>query len=133
MFGIDYTQALIFGIVVTLAYLIIAGALRAARNPQMHYLILILSFVIPLMMIAKKLDYNWLLPQFSYGNALRDLPEQVSSAYLFPWTFGSPYEWIALCFTLMVGTAGLPHIIVRFYTVRSVRAARYSAASGKLV
>ena len=130
MFGIEYTQALIFGIVVTLAYLIIAGALKAARNPQMHYLVLILSFVIPLMMIAKKLGYNWLLPQFSYGNALRDLPEQVSSAYLFPWTFGSPYEWIALCFTLMVGTAGLPHVLSRFYTVPNTRDARWGVVWG---
>jgi cation/acetate symporter len=92
MFGIEYTQALIFGIVVTLVYLMVAGALKAARNPQIHYLILILSFVIPLMMIAKKLGYNWLLPQFSYGHALRDLPEQVARTYLYPWTFGTPYR-----------------------------------------
>jgi cation/acetate symporter len=130
MFGIEYTQALTFGIVVTLIYLMIAGALKATRNQQMHYLILILSFVIPLMMIAKKLGYNWLIPQFSYGRALRDLPDQVSSTYLFPWTFGSPYEWIALCFTLMVGTAGLPHVLSRFYTVPNNRDARWGVVWG---
>ncbi len=130
MFGIDYTEALIFGIVVTLIYLVVAGALKAARNQQMHYLILILSFVVPLMMLAKKLGYNWLLPQFSYGHALRDLPEQVSSTYLYPWTFGSPYEWIALCFTLMVGTAGLPHVLSRFYTVPNNRDARWGVVWG---
>ncbi len=130
MFGIEYTQALIFGIVVTLVYLMVAGALKAARNPQMHYLILILSFVIPLMMIAKKLGYNWLLPQFSYGHALRDLPEQVARTYLYPWTFGTPYEWIALCFTLMVGTAGLPHVLSRFYTVPNNRDARWGVVWG---
>ncbi|MEJ2490743.1 MAG: hypothetical protein P8Y84_03885 [Desulfuromonadales bacterium] len=130
MFGIEYTQALIFGIVVTLVYLMVAGALKAARNPQIHYLILILSFVIPLMMIAKKLGYNWLLPQFSYGHALRDLPEQVARTYLYPWTFGTPYEWIALCFTLMVGTAGLPHVLSRFYTVPNNRDARWGVVWG---
>jgi cation/acetate symporter len=117
MFGIDYTQALVLGIAVTLLYLIIAGAIKAVRSPQSHYLILILFFIIPLMMIAKKLGYNWLLPQFSYGHALRDLPVRISTDYLYPWAFGSPYEWIALCFTLMVGTAGLPHVLSRFYTV----------------
>ena len=130
MFGIEYTQALVFGIFVTMIYLVVAGALKAARNQQMHYLVLILSFVIPLMMIARQLGYNWLLPQFSYGTALRDLPHQVSSAYLFPWTFGTPYEWIALCFTLMVGTAGLPHVLSRFYTVPNNRDARWGVVWG---
>jgi cation/acetate symporter len=130
MFGIEYTQALIFGILVTFAFLMVADALKASRNQQMHYLILILSFIIPLMMIAKKLGYNWLVPQFSYGNALRDLPAQVSSPYLYPWTFGTPYEWIALCFTLMVGTAGLPHVLSRFYTAPNNRDARWGVVWG---
>ncbi len=130
MFGIDYTRALIFGVLLTLVFLAIAGALKASRNQQMHYLILILSFIIPLMMIAKKLGYDWLFPQFSYGSALRDLPTQISSDYLFPWTFGTPYEWIALCFTLMVGTAGLPHVLSRFYTVPNNRDARWGVVWG---
>ena len=130
MFGIEYTQALIFGIVVTFAFLMVADALNASRNQQMHYMILILSFIIPLMMIAKKLGYNWLVPQFSYGSALRDLPAQLSTTYLYPWTFGTPYEWIALCFTLMVGTAGLPHVLSRFYTAPNNRDARWGVVWG---
>ncbi len=130
MFDIEYTQALVFGVLVTFVFLIVAGAIKASRNPQMHYLLLILFFIIPLMMIAKKLGYNWLFPQFSYGSALRDLPEQISAAYLFPWTFGTPYEWIALCFTLMVGTAGLPHVLSRFYTVPNNRDARWGVVWG---
>ncbi|MDH3999104.1 MAG: cation acetate symporter, partial [Desulfuromonadales bacterium] len=130
MFGIDYTQALVFGVLVVLTYLVVAGALGASRNQQMHYLILIVSFVVPLMLIAKKLGYNWLLPQFSYGQALQDLPPKVATDYLFPWTFGSPYQWIALCFTLMVGTAGLPHVLSRFYTVPNSRDARWGVVWG---
>jgi cation/acetate symporter len=130
MFGIEYSQALVFGTVLTLLFLVVAGALKASRNQQLHYLILIICFIIPLMVIAKKLGYNWLIPQFSYGSALRDLPEQVSRDYLFPWTFGSPYEWIALSFTLMVGTAGLPHVLSRFYTVPNNRDARWGVVWG---
>ncbi len=130
MFGIEYTQALIFGVFITIVFLTVAGALKASRNQQIHYLVLILSFVIPLMLIAKKLGYNWLVPQFSYGKALQDLPAQVSSSYLYPWTFGTPYEWIALCFTLMVGTAGLPHVLSRFYTVPNNRDARWGVVWG---
>jgi cation/acetate symporter len=80
--------------------------------------------------IAEKLGYNWLLPQFSYGHALRDLPARISTDYLYPWAFGSPYQWIALCFTLMVGTAGLPHVLSRFYTVPNNRDARWGVVWG---
>jgi cation/acetate symporter len=130
MFGIEYTNALIFGVVVTLLFLVVAGALKATRNQQMHYILLIICFIVPLMAIAKKLGYNWLIPQFSYGSALRDLPQQMSQDYLFPWTFGTPYEWIALSFTLMVGTAGLPHVLSRFYTVPNNRDARWGVVWG---
>ncbi len=130
MLGISYPQALVCGTVVMITYLVIAGALGATRNPQLHYLVLILSFVIPLMFIAKKLGYNWLFPQFSYGQALQDLPEQTAREFLFPWTFGTPYQWIALSFTLMVGTAGLPHVLSRFYTVPNNRDARWGVVWG---
>ena len=130
VFGIDYTRALFIGIAVTISYLVIAGAVGATRNQQLHYLILILSFVIPLMFIAHKLGYGWGFPQFSYGEALRDMPVETARDYLFPWTFGTPYEWISLSFTLMVGTAGLPHVLSRFYTVPNSRDARWGVVWG---
>ncbi len=130
IFGIDYTKALLLGTVVVLSYLVVAGALGAVRNQRLHYLILIFSFVIPLMFIAKKLGYSWLVPQFSYGTALRELPVQTAGQYLFPWTFGTPYQWIALSVTLMLGTAGLPHVLSRFYTVPNNRDARWGVVWG---
>lgn len=130
LFGIDYTQALVLGTVVALAYLVIAGSIGAARNQQFHYVTLILCFVIPLMVIANKLGYSWLLPQVSYGTALNELPPATISRYLDPWAFGTPYQWIALSFTLMVGTAGLPHVLSRFYTVPNTRDARWGVVWG---
>jgi cation/acetate symporter len=47
-----------------------------------------------------------------------------------PWASATPYEWIALCFTLMVGTAGLPHVLSRFYTLPNIRVARWSVVWG---
>ncbi len=130
LFGIDYTPALLLGTGVALAYLVISGSLGATRNQQLHYLILILCFVIPLMAIAKKLGYGWLLPQFSYGAALLDLPRETAAPYLEPWANGTPYRWVALSFTLMVGTAGLPHVLSRFYTVPNTRDARWGVVWG---
>jgi cation/acetate symporter len=92
-------------------------------------MVLILTFIIPLMFVAKKLGYFWAVPQVGYGAALEDLA-QGKSAYTSPWTFGTPFEWISLCFTLMVGTAGLPHVLSHFYTVPNIRDARWSVIWG---
>ncbi|MBW2504566.1 MAG: cation acetate symporter [Deltaproteobacteria bacterium] len=130
IFGIDYTQSLVLGVVITIGYLVVAGAMGATRNQQMHYLVLIVSFVVPLAFISNKLGYGMSLPQFTYGRALLDLPPDTARDYLFPWTFGTAYEWIALSFTLMVGTAGLPHVLSRFYTVPNNRDARWGVVWG---
>ena len=132
LFGIDYTPALLLGTGVALSYLVVSGTLGASRNQQLHYVTLILCFIIPLMVIAKQLGYSWLLPQLSYGAALSELPRETVHDYLDPWAFGSPYQWIALSFTLMVGTAGLPHVLSRFYTVPNTRDARWGVVWGLL-
>ncbi len=129
MLGIDYTPALFLGTAVAISYLVLAGTLGAARNQQFHYVVLILSFLVPLMFIARKLGYFWAAPQFGYGAALQDLSRE-NGAFTSPWVFGTTYQWIALCFTLMVGTAGLPHVLSRFYTVPNARDARWSVVWG---
>jgi cation/acetate symporter len=130
IFGFDYTGSLLLGTAVAISYLVVSGSLGAARNQQLHYAVLIVSFVLPLMVIAAELGYFWPLPQIGYGEALHDLAGDTGGSYTFPWTFATPFEWIALCFTLMVGTAGLPHVLSRFYTVPNVRDARWSVIWG---
>ncbi len=130
IFGLDYTPALFLGTAVVICYLVLSGTLGASRNQQFQYGILILSFLVPLMFIAKQLDYFWVFPQLGYGQALRDLANSPQGTSLAPWSSGTPYQWIALCFTLMVGTAGLPHVLSRFYTVPNLRDARWSVVWG---
>jgi len=129
IFGLDYSQALILGTTVAVSYLVLSGALGAVRNQQLHYTVLILSFIIPLMVLAYKLDFSWILPQVGYGGALHEISQKVPS-FISPWAYSSPFEWIALCFTLMVGTAGLPHVLSHFYTVPNLRDARWSVVWG---
>jgi len=130
IFGLEYTSSLMFGIATVITYLVLSGTLGAARNPQAHYLLLIVTFIVPLMLIAKKLGYFWVVPQVGYGEALQDLAAVGKKEFLAPWAFASPYAWVALCFTLMVGTAGLPHVLSRFYTVPNIRDARWSVVWG---
>jgi cation/acetate symporter len=132
MFGLDYTSSLVLGVTVAVSYLVIAGGLGAVRGLRLHYVILLLCFLLPLMAIARKLGYFWPLPQIGYGQALQDLQARVGNDFSAPWAFGTPYEWLALCFTLMVGTAGLPHVLARFYTLPNLRDARWSVLWGIL-
>jgi len=130
IFGLDYTRSLLLGTLVVISYLVLSGTLGAARNQRFQYAVLIVSFLIPLMVVARHLGYDWLLPQISYGQALQDLAATPGRTHTAPWTYGSAYHWLALSFTLMVGTAGLPHVLSRFYTVPNVRDARWSVVWG---
>ena len=151
--GIDYTWAVIIGGAVVLAYTLISGMLGVTKNMQIQYVIIIVSFLIPLFILTFKFDYFWLLPQVGYGSVVSDAVAGIPLAesqqlvnsfghdfaivpapeYAMPWdpaTGKTFYQWIAIAFSLMIGTAGLPHVIQRFYVVPKARDARWSVVWG---
>ena len=130
LFGIGYRGGLMLGVGVVVAYVVVSGMLGVSRNQQLQYFVLIVSFILPLMALAYRLGYFWVLPQFGYGAAIPDLSAEIRNNFVTPFASGSLYQWTALCFTLMVGTAGLPHVLSRFYTVPNIRDARWSVVWG---
>jgi cation/acetate symporter len=130
LFGTSYTTGLAIGVAAAVAYLIVSGMLGVARNQQMQYTVLIVSFVVPLMFLAYRFGYFWLFPQFGYGAAVRELGAEVQRNFVSPFAAGSLFQWTSLCFTLMLGTAGLPHVLSRFYIVPNIRDARWSVVWG---
>ncbi len=135
VFGMNYATSVIVGTAVVLAYIIIAGMLGATKNMQFQYCIIITAFIFPLIFIAKNMGYFYLIPQVGYGTAVWDLGHKYASdpnciKYVQPWAVAGTYKWIALCFTMMVGTAGLPHVLSRFYVVPNTRDARWSVVWG---
>ncbi|MCK5170144.1 MAG: VC_2705 family sodium/solute symporter, partial [Bacteroidales bacterium] len=151
--GIDYILAVIIGGSVVLAYTLISGMLGVTKNMQIQYVIIIVSFLIPLFILTFKFDYFWLLPQIGYGSVVSDIVSGVPIAettqlfnslgheyamvpapeYAMPWdsaTGQTFFQWIAIAFSLMIGTAGLPHVIQRFYVVPKARDARWSVVWG---
>ncbi len=147
IFGMSYTASVFFAAGVVLAYLLISGMSGVTRNQQIQYVVLISAFLIPLWILIKKAGGAGILPQLEYGAVLSGLMEgqvapaaggqlagkelaEASRAFL-PWgTGGNIYHFLALVFTLMVGTAGLPHIMIRFYTVKNEDIARKSVLWG---
>ena len=151
--GIDYMWAVIIGSSVVLAYTLISGMLGVTKNMQIQYVIIIISFLIPLFILTYKFDYFWVVPEIGYGAVVSDIvkgipaPETTdlvnsfghnfailpSPEYAMPWdpsTGKTFFQWIAITFSLMIGTAGLPHVIQRFYVVPRARDARWSVVWG---
>jgi cation/acetate symporter len=130
LFAIDYVNGVTMGAAVVVAYIVFSGMLGVSRNQQMQYFVLIVSFILPLMFLAHKMGYFWLFPQFGYGQAIEDLSSNYGINLAVPYASASLYQWTSLCFTLMVGTAGLPHVLSRFYVVPNIREARWSLVWG---
>jgi len=128
--GIEYSRGVILGAGIMMAFLVISGSLGVARSQKLQYFVLIVTFILPLMFLAYRLGYFWLLPQFGYGRAITDLQSEFNVNISAPFSHFGLFHWTALCFTLMVGTAGLPHVLSRFYTVSNVRDARWSVVWG---
>ena len=130
---VDLTLGVVIGMAIVGFFAVLGGMKGITWTQVVQYFVLILAFLIPSIAISSKLTGN-ALPQA--GFVFSDLPEKLNSVllelgetqYTEPFTKFS--RWNVFCITaaLMFGTAGLPHVIVRFYTVRDVRAARYSAA-----
>ncbi len=143
IFGFSYTGSVFFAAGVVCAYMLLSGMAGVTRNQQIQYVVLISAFLIPAWILIKKAGGAGILPQLEYGNILSGFMEgktatgilsgeeleKVRQAYL-PWGMGDFYHFVALVFTLMVGTAGLPHIMIRFYTVKNEDVARKSVLWG---
>jgi len=130
LFGIAYIPAVIIGASMVVLLVVVSGTMGVARNQKLQYFVLIVAFILPLMLLTRKLGYFWLLPQFGYGAAITDLQQQFGFAWSEPFSTTSLFHWLALCFTLMFGTAGLPHVLSRFYMVPGIRDARWGVVWG---
>lgn len=115
------------------AFFAVLGGMKGITWTQVvQYFVLILAFIIPSVAISNMLTGDP-IPQsaFAFGDISTKLNEVLiglgEEMYTQPFTQFSKLNVFLITAALMFGTAGLPHVIVRFYTVQSVRAARYSA------
>ena len=127
---------LVVGMGVVFTYAVLGG-MRGITNTQIaQYCVLIFAYTVPAVFIALQIT-GMPIPQIAFGStvqgdsvSLLEKLDQVVTALGFPeYTSGTKGGFDVFCITmaLMIGTAGLPHVIVRFFTVPRVRDARYSA------
>ncbi len=132
--GVPITVGVIVGVIIVAFFAVLGGMKGITWTQVAQYGVLILAFLIPSVAIAYQLTGNP-VPQVAFTSS--DIVDRLNSilidlgfgSYTEPFAAGKRSQIDILCITLslMVGTAGLPHVIVRFYTVPNVRAARYSA------
>lgn len=131
LFEIDAKVGTMIGVVLIAFYAGFGGMKGITWTQVAQYLILIIAYLIPVIFMSLQITNNP-APWLSYGKIIEEMGEldrQLGiSEYFAPFTNGTKWQFLALMFTLMAGTAGLPHVIVRFYTVSTMKAARWSGA-----
>ncbi|MDF0726565.1 cation acetate symporter [Cytobacillus sp. S13-E01] len=131
LFEIDAKLGTMIGVVLIAFYAAFGGMKGITWTQVAQYVILIIAYLIPVIFMSLQITGNP-APWLSYGKIVSEMGEldrQLGiSEYFAPFTNGTKWQFLALMFTLMAGTAGLPHVIVRFYTVSTMKAARWSGA-----
>ena len=129
---VDISTGVIIGMVIVGFFSVLGGMKGITWTQVAQYGILITAYLIPAAAIAFLLTGNP-IPQlaFTFSDIVPKLNQlQVDlgfKEYTQPFANKSMLDVLFITIALMVGTAGLPHVIVRFYTVPDVRSARYSA------
>ncbi len=140
---VDVNIGVIIGVAIVFFYAVVGGMRGITYTQVAQFCVLIVAYLIPAVAISWKMT-GWAIPQIGFGSTMiegqyagmallerldmihRDLglPE-----YTGAWVDGkkSLVDVLAITMALMVGTAGLPHVLIRFYTVPNARAARWSA------
>ena len=131
LFEIDAKLGTIIGVILIAIYAAFGGMKGITWTQVSQYLVLIIAYLVPVIFMSLQITGNP-LPWLSYGEIvgkLGELDRELGfSEYFAPFEKGSKWQFLALMFTLMAGTAGLPHVIARFYTVSTMKAARWSGA-----
>lgn len=132
---VPVNTGVLIGMIIVLFYATLGGMKGITYTQVAQYCILIFAFMVPAFFISFQLTDN-IIPQLGFGGTLADgtyLLDKLDGLHkelgFAAYTSGSKsiIDVFAITLALMVGTAGLPHVIVRFFTVKKVRDARMSA------
>ena len=138
---VDITTGVIIGMIIVLFYAVLGGMKGITYTQVAQYCVLIFAFMVPAIFISFQMTGNP-IPQLGFGSKGADgmyLLEKLNGLStelgFSEYTNGSKstLDVFAITAALMVGTAGLPHVIVRFFTVKKVRDARKSAGLALLL
>jgi cation/acetate symporter len=134
---VEINTGVYIGMAIVFFYAVLGGMKGITYTQVAQYCVLIFAYMVPAFFISIQLT-DVFIPQIGFGSTLADgsgtylldkLDQLHTELGFAEYTNGSKpmIDVFAITFALMVGTAGLPHVIVRFFTVPRVRDARKSA------
>ncbi|EBA09456.1 sodium:solute symporter family protein [Sagittula stellata] len=132
---VDTTTGLLIGAVIVFAYAVFGGMKGVTYTQVAQYVVLILAYTIPAIFISLQLTGNPIPALGLFGSTadgtplLTTLDQIVTELGFNQYTAhnGDTLNMVLFTLSLMIGTAGLPHVIMRFFTVPKVSDARWSA------
>lgn len=137
--GMDFVVAVYVGLLGILVCSMLGGMRAVTWTQVAQYIVLIVAYLIPVIILSAQ-KFGLPIPQLTYGAALDQIAKleqgfiqsglapATQKLHTAPFTSYSPANYFALILCLMVGTASLPHVLMRYFTTPSVRDARMSVA-----
>lgn len=137
--GMNFELACFVGLAGILVCSMLGGMKAVTWTQVAQYIVLIVAYLIPVVWMSAD-RFGLPIPQLTYGQALQQISTLEQSfiknglapatmkIHDAPFTSYSPANYFWLIFCLMVGTASLPHVLMRYFTTPSVKDARLSVA-----
>jgi len=138
--GMQFEVAVFAGLVGILVCSMLGGMRAVTWTQVAQYIVLIIAYLTPIVILSTA-KYGLPIPQLTYGQAIADITareQQMLAAglatvaalkpHIEPFINYTPLNFFAIIMCMMVGTASLPHILMRYFTTPSVREARQSVA-----
>jgi cation/acetate symporter len=138
--GMNFELAVFAGLVGILLCAMLGGMRAVTWTQIAQYIVLIVAYLVPIIILSTQ-KFGIPIPQLTYGQAIADITAReqqmlatgLASAaalkpHIEPFINYSPLNFFGIIFCMMVGTASLPHILMRYFTTPSVREARQSVA-----
>jgi cation/acetate symporter len=138
--GIDFKVAVYVGLAGILLCSMLGGMKAVTWTQIAQYIVLIVAYLAPIIILSTQ-RYGIPIPELTYGTAIQDIVAREQQmiqqglatqaglkSHIQPFLNYSPLNFFGIIFCMMVGTASLPHILMRYFTTPTVREARQSVA-----
>src|SRR5262245_27063663 len=146
--GMDFTVAVYVGLAGILLCSMLGGMRAVTWTQIAQYIVLIIAYLTPIVILSTR-KFGIPIPELTYGQAIQDItaregqmikdglavlctatscPAGALKPHIEPFINYSPLNYFGIIFCMMVGTASLLHILMRYFTTPSVREARQSVA-----
>jgi cation/acetate symporter len=138
--GMDFTVAVYVGLAGILLCSMLGGMRAVTWTQIAQYIVLIIAYLTPIVILSTK-KYGIPIPELTYGQAIADITAREQQMlqtglataaglkpHIQPFINYTPLNYFGIILCMMVGTASLPHILMRYFTTPTVREARQSVA-----